>query len=177
MLDIDELVCLSLLALAATQIRSLVVRIAAPPEWCDETSRLKTTSELLESFQAHVIGLARSQFVHDEGPVEAAKHFIEAHFAEPLTTAIVASSVRHERTYFATAFRRRTGETIHRYVVRVRLRYALTSLTAGEKVEAAMLSAGYRNSRSFYRDFRRQMGQTPSVYRDSRLGFCKSVAN
>ena len=37
----------------------------------------------------------------------------------------------------------------------------------GEKVEAAMLSAGYRSKRSFYRDFRTRLGATPGVYRDN----------
>jgi methylphosphotriester-DNA--protein-cysteine methyltransferase len=99
--------------------------------------------------------------------VETATRFIEAHFTDQITTASVARLVGRERTYFATAFRRQTGQTIHRYVVSVRLRHALSRLAQGERVEAAMLAAGYRSKRSFYRDFRTQMGATPAVYRDS----------
>jgi AraC-like DNA-binding protein len=99
--------------------------------------------------------------------VETATRFIEAHFTDQITTASVARLVGRERTYFATAFRRETGQTIHRYIVSVRLRHALDRLAAGEKVEVAMVSAGYRSKRSFYRDFRTRLGATPGVYRDS----------
>ena len=99
--------------------------------------------------------------------VETATRFIEDHFTDHITTASVARLVGRERTYFATAFRRQTGQTIHRYIVNVRLRHAMARLAQGEKVEAAMLSAGYRSKRSFYRDFRTQLGATPGVYRDN----------
>jgi AraC-like DNA-binding protein len=99
--------------------------------------------------------------------VVTATRFIETHFADPITTASVARLVGRERTYFATAFRQQTGQTIHRYVVSVRLRHALSRLADGEKVEAAMLAAGYRSKRSFYRDFRSRLGATPGVYRDT----------
>jgi len=98
--------------------------------------------------------------------VETATQFIDTHFTDPITTASVARLVGRERTYFATAFRRETGQTIHRYIVAVRLKHAVARLAEGEKVEAAMVSAGYRSKRSFYRDFRTQIGATPGVYRD-----------
>ena len=98
--------------------------------------------------------------------VETATKFIDDHFTDQITTASVAALVGRDRTYFATAFRRETGETIHRYIVSVRLRHAMTKLADGEKVEVAMLSAGYRSKRSFYRDFRTRIGATPGVYRD-----------
>ena len=102
--------------------------------------------------------------------VETATKFIDAHFTDPITTASVARLVGRERTYFATAFRRETGETIHRYIVSVRLRHAMSKLADGEKVEAAMHAAGYRSKRSFYRDFRTRIGATPGVYRDKLRG-------
>lgn len=102
--------------------------------------------------------------------VETATRFIEANFTNPITTASVARLVGRERTYFATAFRRETGETIHRYIVSVRLRHAMSRLAAGEKVETAMVAAGYRSKRSFYRDFRTRVGATPGVYRDTLRG-------
>ena len=102
--------------------------------------------------------------------VETATKFIDTHFTDPLTTASVARLVGRERTYFATAFRRETGETIHRYIVSVRLRHAMSRLANGEKVEDAMLAAGYRSKRSFYRDFRTRIGATPGMYRDKLRG-------
>ena len=102
--------------------------------------------------------------------VETATKFIDDHFTDPITTASVARLVGRERTYFATAFRRETGQTIHRYIVSVRLRHAISKLADGEKVEAAMLAAGYRSKRSFYRDFRTRIGDTPGVYRDKIRG-------
>ena len=102
--------------------------------------------------------------------VETATKFIETNFTDSITTASVARLVGRERTYFATAFRRETGETIHRFIVSVRLRHAMSRLAEGEKVEAAMRAAGYRSKRSFYRDFRTRVGATPGVYRDKLRG-------
>ena len=160
----------ALLTSLATQIRTLVAsRNGAPaPDWDVEASRAQSTEELLRRFERYVrdVSAVRPP-VHRSDTVRAATQFIETHYADPITTASVARLVNRERTYFSTAFRRQTGQTIHRYIVAVRLRHAMSRLAEGEKVESAMLSAGYRSKRSFYRDFRTQLGATPGVFRDN----------
>ena len=160
----------ALLTPLASQIQTLVAsRHGTPaPDWDAGPSRTRSTDDMLRRFERYVRDAAAVRPpVHRSDTVRAATEFIETHYADPITTASVARLVNRERTYFSTAFRRQTGQTIHRYLVAVRLRHAMSRLADGEKVEAAMLSAGYRSKRSFYRDFRTQLGATPGVFRDN----------
>ena len=170
LLNPDPEMTFALLSSLASQVRTLVAsRNGAPaPDWDVESSRAHSTDDLLRRFERYVrdVGAVRPP-VHRSDTVRVATQFIDTHYADPITTASVARLVNRERTYFSTAFRRQTGQTIHRYIVAVRLRHAMSRLAEGEKVESAMLSAGYRSKRSFYRDFRTQLGATPGVFRDN----------
>jgi AraC-like DNA-binding protein len=165
---VDGAVLLPLLLTAAGEIRGLLEsRHSSIPagEWTDAVT-LETRAELLDGFLRYVRAIVRAAHpTLAERPVDAAKQFIEAHYAERLTTSGIASTVGHERTYFATKFRKQTGQTLHRYVMAVRLRHAILRLREGEKVEAVMLSVGYRSKRSFYREFRAMTGVTPAAFR------------
>jgi AraC-like DNA-binding protein len=44
---------------------------------------------------------------------------------------------------------------------------AALAVRAGEKVEAVALSLGYRSAKSFYRQFERFFGTTPTNFRNS----------
>jgi Response regulator containing CheY-like receiver domain and AraC-type DNA-binding domain len=168
-LPVGRAVQLALLLTAINEIRALLQsrHAAVPAEW-DSAVTLQTRAELLNGFQVHVDTIVRAvHFTLAEHPIDVAKRFIEAHYSERLTTSRIASSVQHERTYFATMFRKQTGQTLHRYVMAVRLRHAVLPLLEGEKVEAVMLSVGYRSKRTFYREFRALTGLTPSAFRRS----------
>lgn len=119
------------------------------------------------SFAAFIAELVRQADPHADDRITLAKRYIEDHYAESLTTARVAKAVGLERTYLATVFKRRTGGTLHGYLTAVRLRHALAQIRSGDKVEAAMLSVGYRSKRSFYRLVRSVTGGTPASWRSS----------
>ena len=170
LLNPEPAMTFALLGSLATQVRTLAASRngAAAPDWAAEAVKGQSTEEQLRRFERYVRDVATVRPpVHRSETVRAATQFIETHYADPITTASVARLVGRERTYFSTAFRRQTGQTIHRYIVAVRLKHAMSRLAEGEKVESAMLSAGYRSKRSFYRDFRTQLGATPGVFRDS----------
>jgi len=171
--SVERSVLGALLLAAAGEIRGLMENrhAAVPPEWWDVAMASRRRSELLDGFSAYVTTLVRASHVAGAGqPVEAAKAFIEAHYAERLTTSFIAQTVGRERTYLATLFRRATGQTLHGYLMAVRMRYAVARLLDGEKVESAMLSVGYRSKRSFYRDCRAMTGLTPAGVRHQRRG-------
>lgn len=93
------------------------------------------------------------------------RHFIDAHYSEPLTLQRVADAVGRERAYVATSFRRETGLTLHRYLAKVRMQHAAELIWQGEKVDAVVLLVGYKSKKNFYRQFKSQMGLTPGLYR------------
>ena len=97
--------------------------------------------------------------------VERLIHFIDEHYARRLTIHTLAASVGRSKQHVATVFRRETGETIHRYLTRVRVHHAAALIRQGEKIEAVSLLVGYRSKKDFYRHFKQQIGVNPAVYK------------
>lgn len=95
---------------------------------------------------------------------------LEGHFDRELTIAKLARVAGCSRDRLARAVRRETGLTIHTHVMRRRLARAARDVRAGDKIEAVMLSVGYRGKRNFYRQFKARFGMTPGRWRDSVEG-------
>ncbi len=166
-------VLLTILLTVAEELRAIVAERhgVLPIEWGEEAIGADAADDVVARFAGYVTTLVEAAHHEGRNAVAAAQHFIEAHYTEPLTTATVARAIGHERSYFSTLFHRRTGQTIRRYLTAVRLRHAKARIAEGEKVEAAMLSSGFRSKRSFYGQFRSANGCTPAAFRqhaDSR---------
>lgn len=160
-------VTITILVTVAEDVRAIVAGRAHAPavDWWDDVLRIDGSVDVSERFSSYVAALIATAHPATRDAVEAAQQYIEQHYAEALTTADVARAIGHERSYFSTLFHRQTGQTIHRYVTAVRLRHAAARIADGEKVEAAMLSAGFRSKRSFYCQFRSANGCTPAAFR------------
>jgi AraC-like DNA-binding protein len=98
--------------------------------------------------------------------VHRALRYLEAHYDEDISLARLARVADCSRRHLAEAFRRETGETVHSYLVRVRLMRAAMHVRAGDKIEAVMLGVGFRGKRNFYRLFKARFGATPCEYRE-----------
>jgi AraC-like DNA-binding protein len=90
-------------------------------------------------------------------------------FAEQWTVSAVAACVKRDRSYLSRLFKRRTGVTVHRFLVLQRLRHATGLIRRGEKIEVAALLVGFRSRRAFYQVFKSSYGVTPSAFRLSVL--------
>lgn len=90
-------------------------------------------------------------------------------FAEQWTVSAVAACVKRDRSYLSRLFKRRTGVTVHRFLVLQRLRHAGDLIRRGEKIEVAALLVGFRSRRAFYQVFKSSYGVTPSAFRLSVL--------
>jgi AraC-like DNA-binding protein len=99
--------------------------------------------------------------------VNLALSHIEAHYEdeEQVSLMRLASVAACTPKFLARAFRRETGETVHRRVVRVRFARAAADVRAGGKIESVMLAVGYRSKPHFYRQFKEWFGATPAAYR------------
>ena len=98
------------------------------------------------------------------GPVASAAALVARNYREGVNARQVARAIGVDRSRLAAAFREQTGLTLHAYIVRVRLKAALTMIASGTKIEAVALLVGYRDKSSFYRQFRRAAGVTPKAY-------------
>lgn len=115
--------------------------------------------------QELVAALTSSRGKHSR-EVHRALRYIEAHYDEDISLARLARVADCSRRHLAETFRRETGETVHSYLVRVRLMRAAMHVRAGDKIEAVMLGVGFRGKRHFYRLFKARFGATPCAYRE-----------
>jgi AraC family transcriptional regulator len=80
----------------------------------------------------------------------------------------IAREVYLSPAHLARRFRSATGESISRYLVRLRLGLALDRLAAGERDLAALADdLGFANHSHFTARFRSTFGMTPSAFRGS----------
>jgi AraC-like DNA-binding protein len=95
--------------------------------------------------------------------------FIVQHYSEPLSVRLLADRVRLNPAYFGTLFKQETGETVHQYIAKIRIRNAKNFLSAGgHYVYEVAEQCGYRDSYYFYKQFKAIDKKPPSMYLPSR---------
>lgn len=158
--------------------RALVLRLESalapggePPEplWADATALQLAADVLGAAFERHGVrwALATGHATADhEGRVELAKSYLVSRLGERVTLDEVAGAVQASPFHFARMFARHTGVSLHRYIVRLRLRAALERvLDSPEDLTTVALDAGFSSHSHFTDAFRREFGAAPSVVR------------
>jgi two-component system, response regulator YesN len=109
--------------------------------------------------------LGPSHEVTDCPVVYEVRALLAQRFAEQWTVSAVAACVNRDRAYLSRLFKRRTGLTVHRFLLLQRLGHAEQEIRRGEKIEVAALLAGFRSRRAFYQAFKAVHGVTPAAFR------------
>lgn len=143
---------------------------------CQELSRrrfqVKSTDEVKIWFLTFLNGiceeLRREQAKSIQLAVEQVAAFIDRHYMEEISLGKMAEMVWLNATYLSSSFKKITGVNYSDYIMKKRIEKAAglirnTQLGIGEI--AGMV--GYDNVRYFSRIFSKNMGMTPSQYRDS----------
>ncbi len=101
--------------------------------------------------------------------IQPALRHIDQHLAEPMSLATLAPLVHLSPKYFANLFSAIVGVGPIAYINRRRVQRAkeLLLLTA-EPIQQIAQTVGFENPFYFSRQFRRQVGCSPSTYRQSR---------
>jgi AraC family transcriptional regulator len=109
-----------------------------------------------------VAGLARWR-------LKQAIDYIEAHLAESISLADVASASGLTRVYFSAQFKAATGLRPHEYLVRRRIERAQEMLVGhGVPIVDVALSVGFQTQAHFSTVFKHFVGQSPHVWRQSQ---------
>jgi AraC-like DNA-binding protein len=94
--------------------------------------------------------------------------YIEAHLAETVSLADIASSTGLTRMHFAAQFKAATGLRPHEYLLRRRIERAQEMLVGdGMPVVDVALSVGFQTQSHFTTVFTRFVGQPPQAWRHS----------
>jgi AraC family transcriptional regulator len=104
--------------------------------------------------------------------------YIGEYATRDLALAELAGVAGVSPSHFNLLFKRSTGVSVHRYVVRVRVERALRLLAEGElPVSAVALEAGFANQSHLATWMRRIVGTTPLVFRRSAESSFDRVPN
>jgi AraC-like DNA-binding protein len=96
----------------------------------------------------------------------AVQAFLNESFAQPLRLGDVARGAGCSVWHVCRQFRVATGSTIHAWLARLRLRYALEALHDGaQDLTRLALDAGFSSHSHFAASFRAEFGVTPGVVR------------
>ena len=127
-------------------------------------------SELFQK-NAHALNAAYAvrKVQNKEQIVGRVEHIINERYAQPLTLESIARELHFTPNYVGTLFKAATGESVNHYLMRVRLECSKemlvnkASLPLGKIAEAC----GFGSSTYFHTTFKRSIGMTPNVYRQS----------
>jgi AraC family transcriptional regulator len=100
------------------------------------------------------------------------KEFVHARMEDEFTLAEMAQSVELSTAHFSRMFRKSTGESPHRFVLRHRVERAKELLRVAEaRVLDVAVACGFKTQQHFARVFRRMCGVSPTEYRQEFLRY------
>jgi AraC-like DNA-binding protein len=92
--------------------------------------------------------------------------FIEEHYQEPISLATIAVAVGLTPGHLTTVVRRKTGRSVQRWITERRMAKARALLRETDlTIEAIATRAGYQHPSFFIKQFRRDQGVTPAIWR------------
>jgi AraC family transcriptional regulator len=94
------------------------------------------------------------------------EEFIRLHLSEKIGLTELAAIARMSVPYFASSFKRSTGQTPHRYILNQRVELSKRLLSdPAVKIGDICLEVGFEQQNTFSRAFRRVTGISPRTYR------------
>lgn len=98
------------------------------------------------------------------GLMDAVHAYIDRNLTRSLTLREVAGAFSVSESTLSHMFQRRVGVSFHQCVVQRRLLAAKTNMLAGEPPTSAWRGSGFGDYTTFYRQFRKWYGMTPSQF-------------
>lgn len=104
---------------------------------------------------------------HRDAEIRKMQEYIESHFRHKITVDELADKVAISRRTFERRFKQATGNTVIRYLQRVKVEAAKRSFESSRKnISEVMYDVGYNDTKAFRSVFKRITGLTPIEYRN-----------
>lgn len=102
--------------------------------------------------------------------VDEAMSYIDSHFRDTPSVKEIASSIGFSTAYFSQCFKSQTGFSPHEYLVLKQIKEAKELLLSSTMtIREIAFSIGYKSEANFIRSFKKNVGMTPSTYRNVRF--------
>ncbi|MHA6483402.1 response regulator [Paenibacillus sp. strain BS8-2] len=124
----------------------------------------KRLSAYMKSDMRHWIDRTLDETDHHE--INKVRLYIQQHYEQQITVKSMAKYVAMDETYLSNLFKKKTGETLIRYLHKIRFERSVhylerTNLSINDIAE----KVGFMNTNYFNRIFKRLTGLTPGDYR------------
>ncbi|XID92616.1 response regulator [Paenibacillaceae bacterium WGS1546] len=133
-----------------------------------------TSASAAEAYRLALLALQPSDNAQDKPSDAGERHlaedirrFIERHYAEPVSLAMLSDRFHASPQHISTAFHQHVGIPYIKYMTHVRLDHAarLLSLHPGMKLSEIAEKTGYASVKHFSYVFKKHFGRTPGEYR------------
>lgn len=91
--------------------------------------------------------------------------YVDHNYFRDLTLDNIVKQGAYSRSEFCRDFKAVTGCSFHQYLNRCRIRDAARRIRQGEKITAVSQACGYQDFSTFYRNFTKIMGVSPTEYK------------
>lgn len=105
------------------------------------------------------------RFISEREAILHSLGYIKNHLSEDISLGAMSQRAGMSKSAFCQGFRRITGETFNRYRNRERVEAAAAMIKSGKSASLAALEVGYHDFSTFYRNFKRHFGVSPSEYK------------
>lgn len=135
-----------------------------------ESIGLAIVSRLVARHFAAPVARGREPSALPQWRINRVSEFVDAHLAENISLADIASSTGLTRMHFAAQFRRATGMRPHEYLLQKRIERAQQLLrTSRHSMLDVALCCGFRSQAHFTTVFKRLVGATPKHWQTNTL--------
>lgn len=90
--------------------------------------------------------------------------YIHSHLTEDITLETLEKVFFVSRNHLCREFRSRTGQTIHRYIIKARLDLCREYIEQGDSITEVCRKGGFSEYNNFFRVFKQEYGMTPKQY-------------
>lgn len=163
-------------AISVRRIESSIISeqdVSENAGWMKSFSRNESAEKrmrvLEERIEQMCLVIQKELMDKDQATVRQIKNYIQQHYQSiNLSNGMIAEHFHMNAAYLSTFFKKKTGTNLLNYIQRVRLEKAQELLTTTDMtVEEVGKAVGYSNGIALIRMFKKKIGVTPTMYRDS----------
>ena len=139
-----------------------------PPELTAAASLIAAVMCILSQayFRDNTDNSEFQELSHYEEIMDRCLEYINERFTQPLTSDALARQFAFSKSLFTVLFQQYTGMTAKHYIMNKRMEYAGMLLSNTDfSINEVSLMVGYQYFSTFYRNFTRYFGVTPSEFR------------